>query len=38
MAFPVELKVQDDQTNQVDSVTYSAADAAPVDRYVRFQR
>lgn len=32
------LILQDDQTNQVDSVTYSAADAAVVDRYVRFQR
>jgi len=32
------LVLQDDQSNQVDSVTYSAADAAVVDRYVRFQR
>jgi hypothetical protein len=32
------LVLQDDQANQVDSVTYSAADAAVVDRYVRFQR
>jgi uncharacterized protein YukJ len=32
------LILQDDQGNQVDSVTYSAADAAVVDRYVRFQR
>jgi uncharacterized protein YukJ len=32
------LVLQDDQGNQVDSVTYSAADAAVVDRYVRFQR
>jgi hypothetical protein len=32
------LILQDDQANQVDSVTYSAADAAVVDRYVRFQR
>jgi hypothetical protein len=32
------LILQDDQTNQVDSVTYSAADAAAVDRYVRFRR
>lgn len=32
------LILQDDQTHQVDSVTYSAADAAVVDQYVRFQR
>ena len=32
------LVLQDDQANQVDSVTYSAADAANVDRYVRFQQ
>src|SRR5258705_8372249 len=32
------LVLQDDQANQVDSVTYSAADAASVDHYVRFQR
>jgi uncharacterized protein YukJ len=32
------LVLQDDQANQVDSVTYSAADAAAVDRYVRFRR
>jgi hypothetical protein len=32
------LVLQDDQANQVDSVTYSAADAASVDRYVRFSR
>jgi uncharacterized protein YukJ len=32
------LVLQDDQANQVDSVTYSAADAAVVDRYVRFRR
>jgi hypothetical protein len=32
------LVLQDDQANQVDGVTYSAADAAVVDRYVRFQR
>ncbi|MBB3606634.1 uncharacterized protein YukJ [Mycolicibacterium sp. BK556] len=32
------LILQDDQTAQVDSVTYSAADAATIDRYVRFQR
>ncbi|MFN3007665.1 DUF2278 family protein [Mycolicibacterium wolinskyi] len=32
------LLLVDDQGNQVDSVTYSAADAASVDRYVRFQR
>jgi uncharacterized protein YukJ len=32
------LVLQDDQANQVDSVTYSGADAAVVDRYVRFSR
>ena len=32
------LVLQDDQADQVDSVTYSAADAAVVDRYARFQR
>ena len=32
------LVLQDDQANQVDSVTYSAADAAVVDTYVRFSR
>jgi hypothetical protein len=32
------LVLQDDQANQIDSVTYSTADAAVVDRYVRFQR
>jgi len=32
------LVLQDDQAVQVDSVTYSAADAAAVDRYVRFKR
>jgi uncharacterized protein YukJ len=32
------LVLQDDQAKQVDSVTYSAADAALVDRYVRFRR
>lgn len=32
------LVLQDDQANQVDSVTYSAADAGIVDRYVRFHR
>jgi uncharacterized protein YukJ len=32
------LILQDNQANQVDSVTYSAADAAIVDRYVRFLR
>jgi hypothetical protein len=32
------LVLQDDSANQVDSVTYSAADASVVDRYVRFQR
>jgi hypothetical protein len=32
------LVLQDDQANHVDSVTYSAADAAVVDRYVRFRR
>jgi uncharacterized protein YukJ len=32
------LVLQDDQASQVDSVTYSAADAAVVDRYVRFGR
>jgi uncharacterized protein YukJ len=32
------LVLQDDSASQVDSVTYSAADASVVDRYVRFQR
>jgi uncharacterized protein YukJ len=32
------LILQDDQAKQVDSVTYSAADAEVTDRYVRFQR
>ena len=32
------LILQDDRGNQVDSVTYSAADAAVADRYVRFKR
>jgi uncharacterized protein YukJ len=32
------LILQDDQANQLDSVTYSAADAAVVARYVRFRR
>ena len=32
------LVLQNDQANQVDSATYSAADAAVVDRYMRFQR
>jgi uncharacterized protein YukJ len=32
------LVLSDDQGNQVDSVTYSAADASVVDRYVRFGR
>ncbi|MGV0742946.1 DUF2278 family protein [Mycolicibacterium sp. XJ870] len=32
------LLLIDDQGNQVDSVSYSAADAAMVGRYVRFQR
>ena len=32
------LVLRDAQDNQVDSVTYSARDAATVDRYVRFQR
>ena len=32
------LVLRDAQGNQVDSVTYSARDAATVDRYVRFQR
>lgn len=32
------LMLHDDTGNQVDSVTYSSADAATVDRYVRFQR
>jgi hypothetical protein len=33
-----QLVLQDDQANQVDSVSYSAAEAAVVDRYIRFQR
>jgi uncharacterized protein YukJ len=32
------LILQDDSASQVDSVTYSAADASVVERYVRFQR
>jgi uncharacterized protein YukJ len=32
------LLLQDDSASQVDSVTYSAADASVVDRYMRFQR
>lgn len=32
------LVLQDDQGVQVDSVTYSAADATAVNRYLRFQR
>ena len=32
------LVLQNDQANQVDSATYSAADAAVVDRYMRFHR
>ncbi|WP_441963385.1 DUF2278 family protein [Mycolicibacterium houstonense] len=32
------LLLVDDHGTQVDSVTYSAGDAAAVDRYVRFQR
>jgi hypothetical protein len=32
------LVLQNDQANHIDSVTYSAVDAAVVDRYVRFQR
>jgi hypothetical protein len=32
------LVLQDDSASQVDSVTYSAADASVVDRYVRFRR
>ena len=32
------LILQDDSAQQVDSVTYSAAEASMVDRYVRFTR
>jgi uncharacterized protein YukJ len=32
------LVLQDDHGNQVDSITYSAAEAAGVNRFVRFQR
>ena len=32
------LILQDESGNQVDSVTYSADDAAAVNRYLRFRR